>query len=66
MRQIIVLFFSFLVTGLAIAGEYNDPKADHDVKKAMIESGISYNAKGQYKEAIAEFNKVIEITNTFF
>ena len=52
---------SDLVTDGVWQAEINNQKANPDAKKAMLESGINYNANGQYKEAMAEFNKVIEM-----
>ena len=50
---ILALSISVMEADIVKAGTVN-------VEGEMIESGISYNAQGQFKEAISEFNKVIE------
>ena len=50
-RIMIILVSSFLAIGTAMAAENDGVKADPNAKKAIIESGINYNARGQYKEA---------------
>ena len=51
-----------LIAGAVTAGGQVDPgQGPAKTINAIIESGTSYNANGQYKEAMAEFNKVIEM-----
>ena len=55
----VCVFFAF--GGAAIAEQGGAKTGSADAIDAALQSGITYNAKGQAREAIAEFNRVIEM-----